>query len=81
MLRPDLLMGPVDRMIPPLPDNCRATALADLKGMNFTSLADRELVGTLRVLWPAQQVSGDLDSRRLNALVDTQGRIKRLFCG
>ena len=76
-----LQMGPVDRMIPPLPDNCRAKALADLTGQNFVRLADETLVGPLSVLWPNQEVSGDLDSTRLNAQVTTTGRIKRLFCG
>lgn len=81
VLHPELMMGSIDRMIPPMPDNCRAAQLADLQGQDFTTLADRDLVGTLRVIWPAQLVSGDLDSSRLNAQVDAQGRIKRLFCG
>jgi hypothetical protein len=81
ILHPELAMGPVERMIPPLPDHCRAGALAELQGKDFTLLADRKLAGDLRVIWPAQQISGDLDSTRLNVQVDTSGRIKRLFCG
>ncbi len=81
VFHPELIMGPVDRMIPVMPDHCRAGDLQGLTGQTFTALADETLVGPLRVLWPAQQVSADLDSTRLNASVDTSGRIKRLFCG
>ncbi len=81
VIYPERTLGPVSKMIPPLPDNCAAEALAPLKGSNFTALADQPLPGQLRVLWPKQPVSGDLDSKRLNALVDDNGAIKRLFCG
>ncbi|MGV8951920.1 MAG: I78 family peptidase inhibitor [Cypionkella sp.] len=81
LFRPDLALGPVDRMIPTLPDHCKATELSALTGQNFTSLADQPLVADLRVVWPTQPVSADLDSTRLNAQVDASGRIRRLFCG
>lgn len=75
------VMGPVNEMIPELPDHCGAAAQADLTGQDFTLLADRPVAGRLRVIWPGQEVSGDLDSTRLDAQVDNAGRIKRLFCG
>lgn len=81
ILHPELALGPVERMIPPQPDHCRAGALAALQGQDFALIADHQLTGDLRVIWPAQQVSGDLDSTRLNAQVDSTGQIKRLFCG
>jgi hypothetical protein len=81
ILHPELALGPVERMIPPLPDRCGAGDLAALQGQDFALIADHRLPGDLRVIWPAQQVSGDLDSTRLNAQVDANGRIRRLFCG
>jgi hypothetical protein len=81
ILHPELALGPVERMIPPQPDGCGAGALATLQGQDFTLIADHKLTGDLLVIWPAQPVSGDLDSTRLNAQVDATGRIKRLFCG
>jgi hypothetical protein len=81
ILHPELALGPVDRMIPKQPDHCRAGELSALQGQDFTLIADHQLAGDLRVIWPAQQVSGDLDSTRLNAQVDATGQIKRLFCG
>jgi hypothetical protein len=74
-------LGPVSRMIPPQPDHCGAKALGALQGKTFVLLADENLIGQLRVIWPRQEVSGDLVATRLNAQVSDTGRITRLFCG
>ena len=75
-------MGPVDEMIPrDLPDRCGAADLAMLTGSDFTRLADHRLVGPLRVLWPGQEITAEVQETRLNAQVNTGGRILRLFCG
>jgi hypothetical protein len=62
-------------------ERCGAAALDALTGRPFTALAGIALPGDLRVLRPAQPVTRDLDPSRLNAQVDRQGRILRLFCG
>jgi hypothetical protein len=74
-------MGPVSRMIPPQPDHCNAQAFAGLQGEHFARLADKTLAGPLRVIWPQQLVTGEIDTTRLNAQVSATGRINRLFCG
>lgn len=77
-----MTMGPVDEMLPQhLPDQCGAADLAALTGSDFTSLADHQLVGPLRVLWPGQEITAEIQAARLNAQVNTTGRILRLFCG
>ena len=77
-----MTMGPVHEMIPrDLPDSCGAADLAMLTGSDFTSLADHRLVGPLRVLWPGQEITAEVQQMRLNAQVNTDGRILRLFCG
>lgn len=74
-------MGPVDEMLPPQPDHCGLAALPDLTGQPMTRLADFRLTKPLRVLWPGQEVTNEIDSARLNAQVDVAGRIESLFCG
>lgn len=64
-----------------VPARCPAPALQSLRGQPFTALAPVPLPGGLRVLRPAQPVTQDLQPARLNAQVDRQGRILRLFCG
>lgn len=77
----DLRMGPVDEMLPPQPDRCGLAALPDLTGQPMARLADFRLTGALRVLWPGQEITNDVDPSRLNAEVDVAGRILRLMCG
>lgn len=74
-------MGPVSDMIPPQPDRCGLAALPDMAGRPMADLADYPLGDRLRVLWPGQEVTGEIRAERLNAEVDVQGRIRRLFCG
>ena len=74
-------LGPVAKMLPDLPDTCGVSATADLRGKDFALLADRTLRGPLRVIWPGQDITSDIDGGRLNAQVTNEGRITRLFCG
>ena len=74
-------MGPVDDMLKPQPDRCGLAALPDLQGEPMARLADFRLTGALRVLWPGQEITNEIDSTRLNAEVDVTGRILRLMCG
>lgn len=74
-------LGPVARMLPELPDECGVAATSDLIGKDFVLLADRNLVGALRVIWPGQEITADIAANRLNVQVTAEGRIKRAFCG
>jgi hypothetical protein len=56
-LRPGLMLGPVDEMLPDLPDSCGLAALSDLRGQPMERLADFRLIGPLRVLWPGQEIT------------------------
>lgn len=74
-------MGQVEDMVPRLPDRCGIAALPALTGQPMTTLADHTLAGPLRVVWPGQEVTSEVQVNRLNARVDDQARILRLFCG
>ena len=74
-------MGPVAEMIPPQPDRCGLAEMPDMVGRPMAALADFPLGDRLRVLWPGQEVTDDIRPERLNAEVDVQGHIRRLFCG
>ncbi len=74
-------MGPVDEMLPPQPDLCGLSALPPLRGQPMDRLADFRLPGPLRVLWPGQEITNEVQPDRLNAEVDVTGRIRRLICG
>ena len=74
-------MGPVHEMLPPQPDYCGALALRGLIGQPFTTLADQQLIGPLRILWPGQEIGSDIDPIRLDAEVADDQRILALFCG
>ncbi len=80
-LRAGLMLGPVDEMLPDLPDSCGLATLSDLRGQPMERLADFRLIGPLRVLWPGQEITNDIVPTRLNAEVDVTGRIQRLICG
>ena len=80
-LRAGPKLGPVDEMLPDLPDSCGLAALSDLRGQPMERLADFRLIGPLRVLWPGQEITNDIVPTRLNAEVDVTGRIQRLICG
>jgi hypothetical protein len=70
-LRAGPMLGPVDEMLPDLPDSCGLFALSELRGQ----------MGPLRVLWPGQEITNEIVPTRLNAEVDVTGRILRLICG
>ena len=74
-------LGPVERMVPPQPDRCGLADLPELTGQPMARLAAFRLKGTLRVIWPGQEVTDEILPDRLNAQVDVTGRIIRLFCG
>lgn len=74
-------MGPVDDMLPVQPDRCGLADLPPLRGQEMERLADFRLPGPLRVLWPGQEISNEINATRLNAEVDVTGRILRLMCG
>lgn len=80
-LRGGPMLGPVDEMLPDLPDSCGLAALSELRGQPMERLADFRLMGPLRVLWPGQEITNDVVPTRLNAEVDVTGRILRLICG
>ncbi len=63
------------------PAHCHAAQLQRLVGQNFARLAQENLGGPLRVIWPHQPVAMDHSAARLNAVVREDGTIKRLFCG
>lgn len=74
-------MGPVDEMLSPQPDQCGLAVLPDLHGAPMARLADFRLIGPLRVLWPGQEITNEVNPTRLNAEVDVTGHILRLMCG
>lgn len=76
--------GAPERVLPALPVEeaaCAAEAAQLLVGDHFTALADLPLPGELRVLWPGQKVTDEVQPLRLNAQVSDSGTIRRLFCG
>lgn len=76
------IVGPVNEiMFVAQPDACGLTALNGLEGQHFTVLADRALLGQLRVIWPGQEVMSGVVPDRLNAQISNEGRITRLSCG
>lgn len=74
-------VGPVSRMVPDLPDECGLAEIDSLTGQDFIKLADRKDLAELRVVWPGQEVTGEIIRNRLNVTVDASGKILRLFCG
>lgn len=76
-----LRMGPVDEMISAQPDLCGLAALPELRGQPMARLADFRLSGPLRVLWPGQEITNEVQPTRINAQVDVKSDIMRLFCG
>ncbi|MES2435255.1 MAG: I78 family peptidase inhibitor [Pseudomonadota bacterium] len=74
-------MGPVSKMLKPRPDLCGAAALIDVVGQPFTLLADHQLEGPLRILWPGQEITDEVVPTRLNAEVTNDQLILRLSCG
>lgn len=78
-VRPHIL--PVESLVARQATGCGASDMAAVSRQHFTVLADYRLPGHLRVLHPGQGVTRDLMPDRLNAQVDANGRILRLFCG
>ena len=81
MMGGQMRMGPVAKMLKPQPDLCGAAALIDVVGQPFTLLADHQLAGPLRILWPGQEITDEVVPNRLNAEVTNDQLILRLSCG
>ncbi len=62
-------------------DQCGAGQVQGLVGQPFVALAEVDLPGDLRVLYPGQMVVAEVQPRRLNAAVDGAARIRDVFCG
>ena len=75
------LVGPAEQVLPRLPDRCGVAGVAGLMGQPFVALAGYRLPGALRVLYPEQVVTAEVQPTRLNAAVDRDTRITALFCG
>ena len=63
------------------PAVCGAAGAGDFVGAHFSTLAALSLPGPLRILWPGQSVTDEVQPERLNAQVSETGMIRRLFCG
>ncbi|MGL6209898.1 MAG: I78 family peptidase inhibitor [Paracoccaceae bacterium] len=74
-------VGPAERMLPVLADRCGVAQVSAVMGQPFVGLAEYRLPGTLRVLYPEQVVTREVQPMRLNAAVDGTGRVVALFCG
>ena len=70
--------GPVALLIG---DRCGAGMVQGLVGQPFVVLADVDLPGALRVIYPGQEVVSEVQATRLNAAVDGATRITRVYCG
>lgn len=60
---------------------CHDLQTQNLSGHNFAALGDVDLLGHLRIVYPGQLLPDDTDPDRLNAEVNGDGVILRLFCG
>lgn len=74
-------VGPPEAVLPRLADRCGVALVDRLVGQPFVALADVDLPGPLRVLYPGQEVTAEVEPARLNASVDGETRIRRVFCG
>lgn len=74
-------VGPVAKMLPPQPDHCGAAGLASMVGQDFAGLSGENLTGDLRIIWPGQEITDDIQPTRLDVMVTNDQRITRLFCG
>lgn len=74
MARPQIIL-------PDLSDTCGLANLGPMIGQDFTILADIFIPGDLRILRPGTKVDGYISPSRLNAQLDSTGRIRDLFCG
>jgi len=75
------LVGSAEQVLPRLPDRCGVAQVQGLVGQPFVALAGSRLPGALRVLYPGQVVTAEVQPTRLNASVDHETRITALFCG
>ena len=74
MARPQIIL-------PELSDTCGLADLGPMIGQDFTTLAEVFIPSDLRILRPGIKVGGYISPSRLNAQLDSAGRIRDLFCG
>lgn len=67
-------------VLPELSDTCELGPVLPFVGQDFAELAAFDLQD-LRIIAPGQKVTEEISPSRLNAEVDADGRIRRLFCG
>ena len=60
---------------------CGAVEAREFVGGHFTALAEMSLRGQMRILWPGQRGTDDVQPLRLNVQVSDSGMIRRVFCG
>lgn len=77
----EVSVGTMAAVLPPQPDLCGLAGLDGMVGQQFVALADQPLIGTLRVVWPGQEITSDIVPTRLNAQITNQGLILGLRCG
>lgn len=76
------LIGPPEIAPPPgEQDSCGAASLALWTGLPGRALKDRVPADRLRLIPPGTGTTRDFRPDRLNAELDAEGRILRLYCG
>lgn len=63
------------------PAACGAFGARTFTGDHFTALATLSQRAPMRILWPGQRVTDEVQPQRLNVQVSDSGRITGVFCG
>lgn len=63
------------------PAACGAFDAREFVGAHFTELAALSLQGQMRILWPGQRVTDEVQPQRLNVQVSDSGTVRQVFCG
>ena len=75
------MTSPLPSIRPPDLIACGAVDLQHLVGQNVDALLALDLPGPRRIIRPGQAVTLDFNAARLNADVDENGVIARIWCG
>jgi hypothetical protein len=78
---PAVLVARPAVILPEISDTCGTADLDWLIGENYARLSEAALLGELRILRPGDKVDGYISPSRINAQLDSKGRVRRLFCG
>ena len=78
---PDVIVARPDVILPEISDTCGTESLLWLIGKDFTRLSEATPTGDLRILRPGTKVDGSISPSRMNAQLDSTGKVRRLFCG